>query len=252
MPQLLVFSDSSAIMGLIEPICAGGGWEPHFSGLAIQNELEVAAAHAVLIDMRTHDERLSGLGRMILLKSPFTPVVFLGSPQSTAQQLGRNNEYCVDPQHLDDLQHILLSISLTLTHNVPICHETNPVPRILIVDDNMQLAGLIERALRAMERFDVRVVGSGYEAASVLPSFQPDVAVVDLALGDVDGRDVCRFIRGNAKLQNTRIIAVSGYLCEDRMDDDTQGSCFDAFLEKPFRVKEIINLIIPLLRPAVS
>jgi len=250
-PQLLVFSENSEIIGLVSPICGSGGWEPHYSGTTLQNELDVAAAHAVLIDMRTNDEQLGKLGRTILKKSPFTPVIFLGSPQSTAQQLGRDKEYCVDPQHLDDLQHILLTISLSLTHEVPKCRESNPVPRILIVDDNMQLAGLIERALRAMERFDVRVVGSAHEAASLLPSFQPDVAVIDLALGDVDGRDVCRFIRGNANLQHTRIIAVSGYLCEDRMEDGGT-SFFDAFLEKPFRTKEIINLIIPMLRPAVS
>lgn len=245
MPRLLVITMCRELLDQVHEMCQNGAWEVLSRR---ERTTELPQAEAALIDARDDarsGERYCGeLGRSL----PFMPLILLAPRQEVP---GMNSQYYLDPQHLSDLQHILLSLSFGLPQEEPVaCVDENVVPRILIVDDNVQLANLIERALRAMEKFDVRVVNSGYEAASVLPSFHPDVAVVDLALGDSDGRDICAFIRSNERLKKTRIIAVSGYLSEMRMEDDATPVNYDAFLEKPFKIQDIVEKIIPLLGSA--
>jgi CheY-like chemotaxis protein len=244
-PRLLVITTSNELLDQIHEMCQNGAWEV----LARKERSigpDLTSAEAALVDAR--DDARSGerYCEQLTRSLPFMPLILLAPTLEVP--LGMNSQYYLDPAHLSDLQHILLSLSFGMPQEEPSARvRENVVPRILIVDDNVQLANLIERALRAMERFDVRVVNSGYEAASVLPSFHPDVAVIDLALGDSDGRDICAFIRANDRLKKTRIIAVSGYLSEIRLEDDTTPVNYDAFLEKPFKIKDIVDTIIPLL-----
>ena len=181
--------------------------------------------------------------------TPLRPLIFVTTNPVQLEELDEGVNYTIDARHLGDLEHILISLTFGYSSGYSFSIEReqrNAVPRVIVVDDNAQLATAIEHALRAAQPFDVRVVGSGFEAASVLPDFHPDVAIIDLVLGDMDGREVCSFIRNHDALKSVKIIGVSGYLPSCQMD--TEKNHFDEFIEKPFRLKDIVDKVRALVQ----
>jgi len=251
MPSLLVFTASEKTAGLVEKVCAESGWTCRriSSGGGFDGGAADVAAEAVVVDLENPLEGGDEVTRAIAGRSPFMPLIFVNKEHTPADNFGDGLRYYIDPAHITDLEHILISLSCGFPSGdlmSPGRPDTRGVPRVLIVDDNLELANLIERSLRALERFDVRVTGSGFEAASILPMFQPDVVVIDLVLDDMDGREVCSFIRNHQDLKKTRIIGVSGYLPEGRVLE--KEPLFDVFLEKPFRVKDVVDRIVELVQ----
>ena len=66
--------------------------------------------------------------------------------------------------------------------------------KVLLVEDDEKLAGLIEHFL-AQHGFDVRVVHRGDEALAAFLAFKPKIVVLDLMLPGQSGLHVCREIR---------------------------------------------------------
>ena len=62
----------------------------------------------------------------------------------------------------------------------------NPASRVLVVDDDATLRDTLEQALLA-EGYDVEAASNGLEALSVLPSWQPDLIILDLMMPIMDG-----------------------------------------------------------------
>jgi len=250
MPCLLVFSRSGRVLSAVRSIAESGGWEVRSTeGASAVAGQDIGNVDAALFDLQDAIDNVDLLIRTVAASAPFLPLLFLSDPGVPVHESGSGLRYHVDPQHLDDLEHILISLSfsLPLEDIAPLdASEPSPVPRVLIVDDNIQLASLIGRTFRALERYDVRVVTSGFEAVSILPAFRPNVAIIDLVLSDMDGRDLCAFIRGHDKLKDTKILAVSGYLTEARAEERCVH--FDAYLEKPFRMQDVLNKVLAFLQ----
>lgn len=247
MPSLLVFTASEKTAESVENVCAGSGWACR--RVSAGGGFDGGAADAVVVDLENPFEGGDEVVRSISDHSPFMPLIFVNKEHGPADDFGDGLRYYIDPAHITDLEHILISLSCGFPSGdlmPPARVDSGRVPRVLIVDDNLELANLIERSLRALERFDVRVTGSGFEAASILPMFHPDVVVIDLVLDDMDGREVCSFIRNHQDLKKTRIIGVSGYLPEGCVTE--KEPLFDVFMEKPFRVKDVIEQIVKLVQ----
>ena len=83
--------------------------------------------------------------------------------------------------------------------------------RSLIVDDN---AGYLAAARALLEREGVDVVGvasSCAEAVRLAGKLQPDVALVDIGLGDESGFDVARRLAGAGGSALARVVLISAY-----------------------------------------
>lgn len=250
MPDLLVFTSSEEVASAVGAVCTAGGWslrarESHPSHW---NLAETHSADAALFDLENPVGEVEAIAQRMSDAAPFLPLVFVSRAGRPLLESGGGLRYHLDPGHIDDLEHILISLTLGFHMGAALPRapaDKGHVPRVLIVDNNIQLAMLMERALRATERLDVRVAFSGFEAASIVPSFNPDVAIVDLVLGDTDGRDVCALIRGDERLKETKIIGVSGYVPKDRSEEGRVH--FDAFMEKPFRVRRLVDTVMEFL-----
>jgi DNA-binding NarL/FixJ family response regulator len=83
--------------------------------------------------------------------------------------------------------------------------------RSLIVDDN---ARFLSAARTLLEREGVAVVGvasSCAEAVQLAGELQPDVALVDIDLGDESGFDVARRLAGAEGPELSRVVLISAY-----------------------------------------
>jgi two-component system response regulator MprA len=114
----------------------------------------------------------------------------------------------------------------------------------MVVDDEPAVRAALERALRT-ERYDVRVAGDGAEALSLLADRSPDAIVLDVAMPEVDGLEVCRRLR--AAGDRTPVLMLTA---RDAIDDRVAGldAGADDYLVKPFALRELQARLRALLR----
>ena len=114
--------------------------------------------------------------------------------------------------------------------------------RVLIVDDERELVELLTTALSRDPGYEVRTAGSAFEAGVVAQGFMPHIIVVDVSLPDVNPQSLCRLVRGDASLEETQLIAVSGGMTEGTGQGLVQEG-FNGYLRKPFDVRELVEAI---------
>jgi len=77
-----------------------------------------------------------------------------------------------------------------------IATQQSNLPLILIVEDGVRLAALVEEYLED-NGFQIRVEHSGERAAARILGEQPDLVILDLMLPVRDGFEICREVRGD-------------------------------------------------------
>lgn len=114
--------------------------------------------------------------------------------------------------------------------------------KTLLVDDDVELVEMIRDHLEADGRFEVRVANNGFDAGMLLKEYHPDVVVLDVMLPDINGKEVCQRIRGDASLSDVRIVCISGMVEEDKISDLMVAGA-NEFLQKPFELEQLIDLM---------
>ena len=119
------------------------------------------------------------------------------------------------------------------------------VQRILVVEDEESIASFVAMYLRK-GGFAVSVAGTGADALGKASEENPALIVLDLALPDVDGIDVCRRIRQRSDVPILMLTA---------RDDDVDKIIglevgADDYLTKPFNPRELVARVKSILRRA--
>ncbi len=109
--------------------------------------------------------------------------------------------------------------------------------KILIVDDDLDILEVIGLILES-EGYEVELVSNGQQIFDHISQFNPDLIILDVMLGDMDGREICRNIKNSEGTLHIPIIMISA---THNMAESIKKSCKpDDFIEKPF---DIVNLI---------
>ena len=114
---------------------------------------------------------------------------------------------------------------------------------VLVVEDEPAVAEVLATALRARGH-DVEVAVNGREALERASLFEPDVVLLDLALPDIDGIDVCRQLR---RWFHNPIVVVTADGDEDRKITALDGGA-DDYVTKPFSMGELLARLRVALR----
>jgi CheY-like chemotaxis protein len=118
---------------------------------------------------------------------------------------------------------------------------SSEVSRVLIVDDNLDLAGLMSRVL-AYHGFQVATAPNGHMAIETARSFRPQVVLLDIGLPDMDGYQVAQALRRDVGLEKATYIAISAYDLSSR-PLRAREAWFDHFLVKPVDLERLISLL---------
>jgi len=117
----------------------------------------------------------------------------------------------------------------------------SPGLQVLAVDDDADNLAAIKAIL---EHDDIRVstLDSPLNFWRRLEEVQPDVILLDIAMPQVSGFDICRTVRSDSRWSSTPILFLSG-----RSDPDTITAAFEAgaddFISKPFERQELVARI---------
>ncbi len=122
--------------------------------------------------------------------------------------------------------------------------DSDPKPRILIVDDEAALLDLLRDALR-FAGYEVATAMTGFAALDQAKTAAFDLVVLDVNLPDLDGFDVCRRIRADGN-----DVPVVFLTARDDQSDVHQGFTRggDDYLTKPFSLEELDLRIRAILR----
>jgi DNA-binding response OmpR family regulator len=121
--------------------------------------------------------------------------------------------------------------------------RSSAATRVLIVDDDEQLAAVLGLAL-AKEGIDVVTAGSGAECLEILDATRADLVVLDVVLSDLSGWEVLRRIRARSDIG---VMFLTG---RDSDVDKARGLDLgaDDYLTKPFSSLEFEARVRALLR----
>ncbi len=121
--------------------------------------------------------------------------------------------------------------------------------RVLVVEDNRDGAEALTMLLEMLGH-RVRTVHDGATALDLARTSPPDVMLVDIGLPGIDGYEVARRVRQDARLQHILLVALTGYgQEEDRERTRTAG--FDHHVTKPVE-PDALNRIVTALPRAKS
>src|ERR671937_459334 len=126
---------------------------------------------------------------------------------------------------------------------LPTMGAVSRAPRVLVVEDDMDIAGVLRRSLDK-EDYEVRLAGDGEAALEQSAVFQPDAVILDLGLPKLDGVEVCRRLRAGGDVPI--LVLTARDALEARVEGLDSGA--DDYLVKPFEREELLARLRALLR----
>ena len=108
--------------------------------------------------------------------------------------------------------------------------------KILVIEDNKDYQFLVQSALGTEYR--VICADTGKQGVDLAREHKPDLILLDISLGEVDGFEVCHLLKGQKETSNTPVIFLSS-----RNDAHSKVMGFDLgaddYIEKPFDAEEL-------------
>lgn len=131
--------------------------------------------------------------------------------------------------------------------------ETDPVSvstsemSLMLVDDNQDLLYFLKEAL-CSDFADIILMTSGNKAYSAIcAGTVPDMIISDIHMPDGDGFKLCKDIKSNDKFSHIPVVLLTA-----RSEGQSQGSSYrlgaDGFIEKPFEIDTLMDLIRSIFR----
>lgn len=112
--------------------------------------------------------------------------------------------------------------------------------RILVVDDNATNVGILHRLLR--NEYELATAASGEECLAVIPTFKPQLVLLDIMMPGIDGYEACRQIKSSELRGFVQVILVSG---KGTATERVQGyeAQADDYIVKPFDHEELLSKV---------
>lgn len=123
--------------------------------------------------------------------------------------------------------------------------NSNTAHKILVVDDDPYILMSLEFLMKK-NGFDVLVARNGTEALEIVKGFIPDVVLLDIMMPDVNGYEICTYIKSHKKLMHCQVVFLSAKASEtDRQKGLDLGASL--YIAKPFSTRTIVSQIKALL-----
>ncbi len=199
---------------IFEPFFNVGSAEGTGVGLALVKQIVDELKGDIKVESK------EGEGSKFRVSLPIMPTSQPSSPTPTAEDKDRPEDI---PVNNDD-------------------HTSNPAegeggtPTLLIVEDNTDVAALIERQLHG--RYNISFAADGQQGLKKARKLMPDLIITDLMMPHTDGLQLCREIRADEVTNHIPIIVVTAKATDaDRLRGLQAGA--DAYLNKPFNAEEL-------------
>jgi DNA-binding response OmpR family regulator len=123
----------------------------------------------------------------------------------------------------------------------------NPMKKVLVIDDNPTIVELIKYAVNLQGAYNVLVAYDGVQGLERVYTDHPDCVIIDVKMPRLDGYQLVRCLRGDARTADIPMIILSAMT---REEDQITGflSGVDEYLTKPFKPSALNAAIERVLR----
>jgi CheY-like chemotaxis protein len=129
--------------------------------------------------------------------------------------------------------------------------ESVPRKRVLVVDDDPEIVTFLATLLE-LEGIESEVATSAAAAVAVLDrAGPPELVLLDIAMPDRDGLDLCRTLKKDPRTRDVPIFVVSARPGKDVVDRALAAGA-EEFIRKPFENQELIARIRTRLHAVMS
>jgi len=150
---------------------------------------------------------------------------------------GRGNNRILAEDLLHFFQQHNMPIPEALSYLLP---KKEVVNKVLIVDDDQQMANAIQGVIRNMS-LETAIAHDGFEAGSKLTLFSPAIITLDLQMSGMNGFNVIKSIRANEQYQHLQIIIISALSVRELDRAISLGA--NQYLSKPFTNEDLSQAI---------
>ena len=116
------------------------------------------------------------------------------------------------------------------------------VEKILLVDDEPSIRESVQAYLSYNENWQVEVASDVKQAWDKINQQTPDLIVSDIMMPEVDGYEVCQFIKSNPEMAHIKVVFLSA---KSKEEDIAKGYSLgaDLYLTKPFSTRNLMKEI---------
>ena len=121
---------------------------------------------------------------------------------------------------------------------------------VVIIEDNERNMRLMRLLLRP-QGYTLHEATSGQEALDLLRVIVPDIILVDIQLPDIDGLEITRRLRQDARFASTPIVALTAYAMPGDRELFLRAGC-SGYVAKPIDTRVFPSIIAAYLDPALA
>jgi DNA-binding response OmpR family regulator len=121
-------------------------------------------------------------------------------------------------------------------------------PQVLIVDDEPNIVMSLEFLMRK-NGYQVSIARNGTEALEALDHTSFTLVLLDIMMPDVDGYQVCRYVRQHAGNQGAKVIILSAKSREADIQKGYEAGA-DLYIPKPFSTRQLMEQVRTLVTSA--
>ncbi|MEQ8173029.1 MAG: response regulator [Candidatus Eremiobacterota bacterium] len=215
-----------------------------------ENKLEEGLSYepgVIILDTAVPEDYISSL----LNACKSTPVIVLKNSSSERIFEQNDNVHVMNrPFLLGELEEKIQS----LLNREPLCFilppseltETLPKKKsILVVDDEPEVVNLIEMVLSS-EDYKIKTAFSGKSAVEIIEKEDFGIVLLDIAMADLDGIEVCRKIKSNPKTRSTPVYMITALITEEIKQRALEAGA-DGYLTKPFKINALLDIVFKTL-----
>jgi chemosensory pili system protein ChpA (sensor histidine kinase/response regulator) len=115
------------------------------------------------------------------------------------------------------------------------------IPLVLVVDDSITVRRVTQRLLKR-EGYRVSLAADGLQALERLAEEQPAIVLSDIEMPRMDGFDLARNIRADAKTKDLPIIMITSRMAEKHREHAKELGV-NHYLGKPYSEEELLSLV---------
>ena len=182
--------------------------------------------------------RLPGLAGMSVL--PSGSVVLIYNPVALAVVYGEQAR-AWSADHAAELRTLESDDGNDAVDASQLLPSAPKIPLILVVDDSITVRRVTQRLL-LREGYRVAMAADGLQALERLQEEVPSIVLTDIEMPRMDGFDLARNIRADARLKNVPIIMITSRIAQKHNEHATELGV-NHYLGKPYSEDELIRLV---------
>ncbi len=111
--------------------------------------------------------------------------------------------------------------------------------RILVVDDDQEILAVIQYILED-SGYQVDTLSDGHNLLKTIHDKKPDLVLLDIMLGDMDGRELCRHLKTSQLTNHIPVIMVSA---SHQVTNFNGADGPNDFISKPFDINDLLTTV---------